>query len=69
MGIEDRLAELERRVEELELTTRRIPPLKWDDVAPIGSRKSCPTCGIMWEGVMGYVCPNLECPVQPKPRC
>jgi hypothetical protein len=26
---------------------------------------SCPKCGIEWgKGPIGYVCPNLECPVQ-----
>lgn len=62
--VNDRVAALERRVEQLE---RAAAPLKWDDFQPV--RKSCPTCGHMWEGAMGYVCPNLECPVQLKSRC
>lgn len=26
----------------------------------------CPECGMEWKGLMGYVCPNMKCPVQPK---
>lgn len=27
----------------------------------------CSKCGMKWEGVMGYVCQHLDCPVQLKP--
>lgn len=26
----------------------------------------CKVCGLEWKGVMGYSCPNMNCPVQPK---
>lgn len=26
----------------------------------------CPTCGMVWKGAMGYVCPNMKCPIQPR---
>lgn len=26
----------------------------------------CQQCGVMWQGVMGYVCPRMDCPIQPK---
>ena len=29
-------------------------------------KTTCSTCGMVWEGVMGYVCGNLNCPVQLK---
>lgn len=27
----------------------------------------CPKCGMEWKGVMGYVCTNQPCPIQPSP--
>lgn len=27
---------------------------------------ACSECGMQWSGVMGYVCPNIKCPIQPK---
>ena len=29
-------------------------------------KTTCSTCGMVWEGAMGYVCSNLNCPVQLK---
>ena len=29
----------------------------------------CSQCGMKWGGVMGYVCPNGNCPIQPKTTC
>lgn len=26
----------------------------------------CQQCGMMWRGVMGYVCPRMDCHIQPK---
>ena len=26
----------------------------------------CPKCGMEWKGVMGYVCTNQPCPIQPS---
>jgi hypothetical protein len=34
---------------------------------PTHSHKTtCSKCGMVWEGVMGYVCGNVDCPVQLK---
>lgn len=27
---------------------------------------ACSKCGMLLNGVMGFVCPNQDCPVQPK---
>ena len=47
----------------------RIPP----DIGrmPVGPglvepQYKCQKCGMMWQGAMGYVCPNMDCPIQPK---
>ena len=29
----------------------------------------CPKCGLVWSGVMGYVCPDVKCPIQLKVTC
>ena len=29
----------------------------------------CPKCGMEWKGVMGYVCMNQPCPIQPSATC
>lgn len=29
----------------------------------------CPSCGLDWGGVMGYVCGRTDCPVQPQVTC
>jgi uncharacterized protein YeaC (DUF1315 family) len=26
----------------------------------------CTKCGMMWRGIMGYHCPRMDCPIQPK---
>ena len=48
---------------------KRIPP----DIGrmPVGPglvepQIKCTQCGMMWQGVMGYVCPRMDCPIQPK---
>jgi hypothetical protein len=30
---------------------------------------TCPKCGIVWSGAMGYSCPDYKCPVQAKAYC
>jgi hypothetical protein len=29
----------------------------------------CPKCGLNFSGAMGYVCPQVTCPIQPKATC
>ena len=26
----------------------------------------CHKCGMIWKGIMGYVCPRMDCAIQPK---
>ena len=44
-----------------------IPPLPPNN--PNLGKVRCGECGMVWEGVMGYVCGNLRCPVQRKVIC
>ena len=32
------------------------------------AQQTCSKCGMKWNGVMGYVCSNVDCPVQLKVR-
>lgn len=35
--------------------------------SPTNANKTkCYQCGMTWEGVMGYWCPNMTCPMQTK---
>jgi hypothetical protein len=44
-------------------------PLQPYAPTPSGQAKvTCPKCNMVWEGVMGYVCPSFDCPIQPKVR-
>lgn len=36
---------------------------------PKQSTTKCPKCGVDWSDMMGYSCPDIECPVQPKVTC
>lgn len=39
----------------------------WPSTSPnISLRETCPKCGIKIDGVMGYVCSSINCPVQYK---
>lgn len=39
-------------------------PTPWPEPRPpFGYRGSCPKCGITLSGIMGYSCPNSDCPV------
>jgi hypothetical protein len=47
-----------------------IPPLPdpWPP-APDGAVAVCGVCGLRIMPVMGYVCPNMRCPVFPHVTC
>lgn len=32
-------------------------------------KKECPKCGIKIDGLMGYSCPDSECPIFFQPKC
>lgn len=56
-----------RRLDEIEMKINRVQPVyPVTPVTPSLSPTICGKCGMKWEGVMGYVCPSLDCPVQPK---
>lgn len=38
------------------------PPNTWGSA-------TCSKCGMVWSGVMGYVCPTLGCPMQAQVTC
>jgi hypothetical protein len=77
MSDDSRIADLERRVTELERArdmSRTIGPIRaeparqplpfptsWPQIPTIGESK-CPTCGITLSLVMGYVCSKANCP-------
>lgn len=76
MNESERLADLERRVQELErnqpniLGPRPIEPVwpVWPGPgAPFDEPIACPSCGMKWQGVMGYCCPNHGCPMGAGP--
>ncbi len=67
----DRLEEFERRLKRLEETLFPLerPQQPWPQlpIAPMPVQAlKCPTYGIDWSGSMGYVCPNVACPIQPR---
>lgn len=35
----------------------------------LGGKMDCPQCHMVWEGAMGYVCPQVDCPIQPRATC
>lgn len=63
--LKDTIRELQDQVENLEqeklLTVPAVPKLS--------NSTQCPTCGMVWKDVMGYVCPNTGCPMQMTVTC
>jgi hypothetical protein len=67
----ERIADLERRVAQLESVGRAYgpirngevptPPIPWPNIPNLGEQR-CPTCGITLSPVMGYVCGKADCP-------
>jgi hypothetical protein len=66
-NLEKRVEDLEKRVEILEMFKRILdPPIPYPTRYPgyPGQPASmCPKCGLKLEGVMGYCCPHIDCPV------
>jgi len=44
---------------------RSVPPVYPTPALDLNSKR-CSKCGMVWKGVMGYVCPSQDCPVQIK---
>lgn len=68
-SLEERQAELERRIAELEKRINEQMPRPWWDqwidrpYPPVADPEpKCHVCGIVFKGVMGYVCTNNLCP-------
>lgn len=73
-------AELKQKIQELEkelhhirkelffLEIQEASQTEWKDDKPELS-KTCTKCGMVWEGVMAYCCPDSECPIQFKTTC
>lgn len=63
-----RLARLEQMLEE-----RTNPYIYPGDTTPQPyvsyTPNACERCGVVFEGVMSYSCPDLECPIQMRTTC
>lgn len=57
--------EVLRRLDVIEMKIRSISPVYPTPPVDLSSTR-CSKCGMEWKGVMGYVCPSTDCPVQPK---
>lgn len=57
--------EVIRRLDVIEMKIRSIPPVYPTPSLEMNETK-CSKCGMVWKGVMGYVCSHTQCPVQPK---
>jgi ribosomal protein L37E len=59
--------EVIRRLDVIEMKIRSIPPVYPTPSLEMNENmRECSKCGMVWKGVMGYVCSNTQCPVQPK---
>jgi hypothetical protein len=56
---------LQEQVKELEMKINRVTPVYPTPTMDLNSKK-CSKCGMVWKGVMGYVCTSQDCPVQLK---
>jgi hypothetical protein len=59
-----------KRLDDIDMKINRIstvqPVYPTTPTAPSLGPTICAKCGMKWEGVMGYVCPSNDCPVQLK---
>ena len=63
--LQEQIDRLQEQVKELDMKIRSIPPVYPIPTMDLNSKK-CSKCGMIWKGVMGYVCPSQDCPVQVK---
>jgi hypothetical protein len=76
-AVEGRLADLEARIARLEAAPFKDWPNEWPrpfapdhEKAPLPSPlggTTCRKCGMVWHGVMGYVCSEFDCPMGAGP--
>ena len=64
-SIKELFDEVIRRLDVIDMKIRSIPPVYPTPTIDLNSKK-CSKCGMVWTGVMGYVCPSQDCPVQLK---
>lgn len=59
---DEKIEKLQKELNDLSIKkyTKYINQFEWDN------KVKCVKCGMIWEGVMGYVCGNTDCPVQLK---
>ena len=62
--------EVMKRLDDIDMKINRITPVQpvypTTPKAPSRMFSVCAKCGMRWEGVMGYVCSQSNCPVQLK---
>ena len=59
--------EVLKRLDSIEMKINRVQPIFPTPPAPPRLNSTvCSKCGMEWKGVMGYVCPRNDCPVQVK---
>ena len=62
----DKVLERLDAIEEKIINTNPVFPLPASPGENYMAATVCGKCGMNWEGVMGYVCSSLDCPVQLK---
>ena len=81
MNNDHELESLRHQVEQLEAIVDKLErrifnlenPIDWAEIAdptPLEQGQTkCSHCGLVWEGVMGYVCGYTDCPMHTKITC
>jgi hypothetical protein len=66
--LQEQIYELQVQMRELEMKLDRVTNAPLVDPIELldSNTKKCTKCGMVWKGVMGYVCTHLNCPVQMK---
>lgn len=64
-SLKEMLEEVLQRLDNIEMKINGVQPVYPIPTMDLNSKK-CSKCGMIWKGVMGYVCPSQDCPVQVK---
>ena len=66
--LQEQIYELQVQMRELEMKLDRVTNAPLVDPIELldSNTKKCTKCGMVWKGVMGYVCAQSDCPVQMK---
>lgn len=66
-SVKEKLNEILKRLDSIESKINSIRPITYPtNPDPLIGVLKCWKCGIEWKGSMGYVCPDMTCPVQLK---